>query len=366
MSVKHLARNTPTDFFSPTCSKKFKNRNNNNNPSPFHTTSIVSYAMMPKESVNNQLDLYRSDKKTIAAESLDTLIADLESLLLDSSKAKPKNISPESDFKRKFLEDRIKHRKKIDEIIHESTTTYKDGFQQKLKKLLEKPKVPAVIPLTEEENLIVDKLFKGGQSGIIAEMRTARVTFKDIYKLYPETWLNDEIINFYFELLADRSGKTDNIPAIHCFNTFFYSTLRDSGYQKVRRWTKRVDVFAKDLLFVPINQSYHWILGVMDMKRKVVSVYDSLGGTHNHILDTFLSYLQEEHIDKKKTELDITEWRKEMPTNIPQQGNMSDCGAFTCTFAERLSRQMPFDFSQKDMTTIRRRIALNIAKKAIF
>ncbi|KAI8373965.1 hypothetical protein EDC96DRAFT_437821 [Choanephora cucurbitarum] len=191
------------------------------------------------------------------------------------------------------------------------------------------------------------------------------VSYKDIHRLYPETWLNDEIINFYFELIAERANKIDQLPQIHCFNTFFCSTLRDQGYAKVRRWTKRVDVFKKDLLFVPINQSYHWVLGVMDIKNKKVCVYDSLHGNHDRTLDLFLDYLEKEHLDKKKEPLDTSDWTKETPKDIPRQENMSDCGAFTCTFAERLSRAVPFHFSQKDMTTIRRRMALNIVNKAI-
>lgn len=133
----------------------------------------------------------------------------------------------------------------------------------------------------------------------------------------------------------------------------------------MKRWTKRVDVFSKDILFVPINQSYHWVLGVMDMKNKTVSVYDSLGGNHDHTLSLFLSYLEQEHLDKKKAPFDTSDWKKLTPKDIPRQGNMSDCGAFACTFADRLSQRKPFNFSQQDMETIRRRIALNIFNKTI-
>ncbi|KAI9482911.1 MAG: hypothetical protein EXX96DRAFT_124425 [Benjaminiella poitrasii] len=223
----------------------------------------------------------------------------------------------------------------------------------------------AVQPLTDQENSIVDQLFRKGQSGQVAQIKNAIVEFKDIHRLYPETWLNDEIINFYFELLSERAAKAQGIPSVHCFSTFFFSTLQDQGYAKIRRWTKRVDIFAKDLLFIPINQSYHWVLGVIDMKNKKVLVYDSLGGDHDRMLSVFLDYLKQEHLDKKKTPFDSTGWVMVAPKDIPRQGNMSDCGAFTCTFAERLSRQQPFTFSQDDMVTIRRRIALNIYKKEL-
>jgi Ulp1 family protease len=119
---------------------------------------------------------------------------------------------------------------------------------------------------------------------MVSQFKTAVVEFKDMYKLYPETWLNDEIINFYMVLLMDRAATNSNsniFPAIHCFNTFFCSTLREQGYDKVKRWTKKVDIFAKDLLLIPINQSYHWTLGAIDLKKKQVSIYDSLNGKHH-------------------------------------------------------------------------------------
>ncbi|KAI7862089.1 Senp1 mutant in complex with sumo-1 [Spinellus fusiger] len=197
-------------------------------------------------------------------------------------------------------------------------------------------------------------------------MKTAVVEYKDIYKLHPEVWLNDEIINFYMEMLSDRSKEnTGVLPDIHCFNTFFYSTIRESGYSKVKRWTKRVDIFAKDLVFVPINQSLHWVLAVFDMKRTLVRVYDSLGGGHDYTLKLLLNYLREEHLDKKKKVLDTSDWTLESPKNIPHQKNGSDCGVFTCTFAERLSRNLPFDFTQKDMVLIRRRMVFDISQKHI-
>lgn len=119
------------------------------------------------------------------------------------------------------------------------------------------------------------------------------------------------------------------------------------------------------MIFIPINQSYHWVLGVIDMKNKKVSVYDSLGGNHDYTLSLFLTYIEKEHMDKKKTPYSTADWKEESPKDIPQQGNMSDCGAFTCTFAERLSRSEPFNFSQQDMVPIRRRMVLSILNKAI-
>lgn len=91
------------------------------------------------------------------------------------------------------------------------------------------------------------------------------VSYADIYRLDPEVWLNDEIVNFYFELLSERSAikqdspaEKNKFPTIHCFNTFFCSTLRDHGFAKVKRWTKRVrrtlvSLLWKEYLLIQLN-----------------------------------------------------------------------------------------------------------------
>lgn len=80
--------------------------------------------------------------------------------------------------------------------------------------------------------------------------RTQEVTYSSLSRLQPEQWLDDEIINFYGAMLQDRSEKQmegldedqGSGRKIHYFNSFFYSKLRDQGYEaaKLKRWTKKV------------------------------------------------------------------------------------------------------------------------------
>jgi len=40
-----------------------------------------------------------------------------------------------------------------------------------------------------------------------------------------------------------KSSQDGQYPKIHFFNTFFYETLNKSGYEKVRKWSKKVNSF---------------------------------------------------------------------------------------------------------------------------
>lgn len=70
-----------------------------------------------------------------------------------------------------------------------------------------------------------------------------------------------QVINFYMNMLMDR-GSAEGNSKVHAFNTFFYPKIMGSGYAGVRRWTRRVDVFAVDYVLVPIHLGMHWCLAV--------------------------------------------------------------------------------------------------------
>ena len=51
------------------------------------------------------------------------------------------------------------------------------------------------------------------------------ITRKDIDTLKGLNWLNDEIINFYLQMIVERSKENDNWPNVYAFNTFFYPKI---------------------------------------------------------------------------------------------------------------------------------------------
>ena len=78
-----------------------------------------------------------------------------------------------------------------------------------------------------------------------------------------------QIINFYMELLKER-GTLDNYPKVHAFNTFFYPKITSGGHSAVKRWTRRVDVFAVDYILIPVHLGMHWCLAVSSKNWKFI------------------------------------------------------------------------------------------------
>ncbi|XP_045831118.1 ubiquitin-like-specific protease 1D [Trifolium pratense] len=91
------------------------------------------------------------------------------------------------------------------------------------------------------------------------------LTKTDVELLNPATYINDTIIDFYILYLKNKMQKQKK-PSFHFFNSFFYPKLagdRKSAFRSVRKWTRKVNLFEKDYIFIPVNFKYHWSLIVI-------------------------------------------------------------------------------------------------------
>ncbi|KAK7248263.1 small ubiquitin-like modifier deconjugating peptidase [Aureococcus anophagefferens] len=94
----------------------------------------------------------------------------------------------------------------------------------------------------------------------------------DRLRLQDGEFLNDNLINLY--LKNKMHNQLASVVSVHVFSTFFFTKMLEAeafpgsfdakkAYAKVKRWTKNVDVFDQDLLFVPVNEHLHWSLAVV-------------------------------------------------------------------------------------------------------
>ncbi|XP_028837070.1 sentrin-specific protease 7b isoform X2 [Denticeps clupeoides] len=104
------------------------------------------------------------------------------------------------------------------------------------------------------------------------------VTTEDLECLKRGEFLNDVIIDFYLKFLLQEKASQEMKDRSHIFSSFFYKQLtrKDTSnegaaqgsslyrrHQRVRTWTRHVDLFNKDFIFVPVNQEAHWYLVVI-------------------------------------------------------------------------------------------------------
>ncbi|KAJ8487808.1 hypothetical protein ONZ45_g14193 [Pleurotus djamor] len=224
-----------------------------------------------------------------------------------------------------------------------------------------RPPVPLQLPPADDAkvNEILSK------RGVVSKFERSQVSSDDLARLRPAQWLNDEIINFYGALLTSRSegGGKENVKGgsgakkikAHYFNTFFWPKILE-GYEKSRlaKWTKKAS-----FLFAFGNA--HWTSAAINFRKKRIEAYDSLGSDQTSVMNALRGYVDAEHRNKKKKPFDFTGWENYSPSDTPQQENAFDCGVFTCTILEYISRgEEKFDFGQKHMPYFRRRMILEI------
>ncbi|CAJ0755564.1 11127_t:CDS:10 [Entrophospora sp. SA101] len=215
--------------------------------------------------------------------------------------------------------------------------------------------------LTKDQEALSSRTPQGG----IIDKFNLTVTYHDIHTLKPGTWINDQVINFYGKLIVERSTNNDDLPSVFVYSTQFMTKYLNSGYQGVSKWTKKVDIFSKDLLFVPIHSGAHWSLCLVDFQAFRIDYIDSMyGGGTAKGMDEVKEYLINECQNKKgeNANLDFNSWAENPRLKkVPQQKNSYDCGVFTLAFIEHISRQAPLLFNQSLLPYFRKKIIYEIA-----
>jgi len=129
---------------------------------------------------------------------------------------------------------------------------------------------PEYMSLREEDRERAQELVYYLQpSEVVAEKFGLKISGGALECLRKGQWLNDEVINFYFQLIQERSAFRSSFA----WNTFFWQKLSEDGrgytYKNVQRWStkKKVDIFSYELMLVPINVGKnHWALGSLTFR----------------------------------------------------------------------------------------------------
>ncbi|KAM7375608.1 hypothetical protein PAMA_014625 [Pampus argenteus] len=226
------------------------------------------------------------------------------------------------------------------------------------------------------------------------------VTKEDLSCLNSGEFLNDVIIDFYLKFLFLEGVSGAVAERSHVFSSFFYKQLsrrraaseddapsvpdRHIRHQRVKTWTRHVDIFTKDFLFVPVNQEAHWYLVVVcfpgqekaryeehqsrtgdsersagkpavslrsqqppectqqgwkrdtTLKRPCILIMDSLKlSYHENVCRLLRDYLQVEWEVRRGTpRLFTLDSMRSSNCRVPQQDNSSDCGLYLLQYVE--------------------------------
>lgn len=258
--------------------------------------------------------------------------------------------------------------------------------------------------LEVETDPVLDKLKcfmppEGGRGSI-------KLSLRDYLQLRPMEFLNDSCIDYFMKSIEIR--LKEEIPKAwercYFFNSFFYKKLTDNQsdfiseetkalagmplgemdevslqalrcYDLTKNWTKHVDLFEKDYLFIPICEHLHWSLLIVchpgcgiikDMPQhkqdpNVVGTFmihlDSLRSHKSFEMGKLVKmYLQNEWKAKLRQggNSAAKRWQAAHPgetrdflkmnvrrPHVPRQDNHFDCGLFLCVYVEQFLAYLP-------------------------
>ncbi|EFJ53251.1 hypothetical protein VOLCADRAFT_86350 [Volvox carteri f. nagariensis] len=232
---------------------------------------------------------------------------------------------------------------------------------------------------------------------------SVQVFAEDLARLDSGEFLNDTCIDFYLKYI-EAHLQTEIRRRYHFFNSFFLKKLQEKpakgvklskaerlklDHERVKKWTKHVDLFSKDFIFVPIHGTLHWSLVLICHPGNVVQQadhlrppeggpegsrdegggagtplllhLDSLDGNHapKAIFEALRSYLEHEWRRNMEDETqdsvprrwkarflaagrDVPEVRFTLQTlpglsmaaRLPKQDNHTDCGLFLLSYVD--------------------------------
>ncbi|KAM1862428.1 hypothetical protein ACFX14_002897 [Malus domestica] len=207
------------------------------------------------------------------------------------------------------------------------------------------------------------------------------ISKRDLELLQPEKFINDTVVDFYIQYLKSKIQPEEK-HRFHFFNSFFFRKLADldkdqssacegkAAFQGVHKWTRKVNVFEKDYIFIPVNYSLHWSLIVICHPGEVINIkdekieslskvpcilhMDSIKGSHRGLEKLVQRYLCEEwkerHGDTSEDDYSKFLHLRFVALKLPQQENSYDCGLFLLHYVECFLEEAPVNFSPLEIT----------------
>ncbi|OBS81843.1 hypothetical protein A6R68_24167, partial [Neotoma lepida] len=114
-----------------------------------------------------------------------------------------------------------------------------------------------------------------------------------------------------------RNGATKRYAGTEAVET----KLKNGGYSSVKRWTNTINIFTKDQVLVPVHLDIHWSIVVIDVPKKTIIYWDSMGQKRPDILGMIFQYLQDESKARRNKYLNPSDWSQYSMTaeEIPRQ-----------------------------------------------
>ena len=194
--------------------------------------------------------------------------------------------------------------------------------------------------------------------------KIVNLTRRDINTVSEGRWLNDEVINYFMNILRCEY----HLGNIEYFQTHWYQKLINEGFDGVKSWHDTT-IFDKDIIVIPINKTdCHWSLLLVMNPGKIGDVCNLSGNRRmntndNQVIPAIIGldststgisavaarrvrgYLNKMYALKQKRGLKFWFDKNSIPLvqrRVPWQNDSYNCGMYVIMFMHLIHKQMRF------------------------
>jgi len=236
------------------------------------------------------------------------------------------------------------------------------------------PVGPVMIPHTQlipttvvdaERREIIDRMRLNNSEKVLVEIGGAPITERIFHCLRDKTWLNDEVINAYGQLMSRElqrriGGKKVLILNIAFMNALFnYKSFDFANYnhKNVERWFfnnkgNNIDIFRYEAIYVPTHIPGHWLALEINMVLKIIGYVNSYGDDpyKEEFLKAIFQFIKDQYqfrVKRKMTKVQQDEWTVVDIDSPQQHPNKTDCGVFVLLNIQLRAQNQQLDYGDQ-------------------
>lgn len=172
--------------------------------------------------------------------------------------------------------------------------------------------------------------------------RYIELSHNDYADILRGRWLNDKHMDVLLYWVMQNTLKTSKSADVHVFGTQLYTAIADwckaateGSTFRLELATKRVNIFEKKHIIMPICEGHHWMLAVVSWPKIIIT--DSLKPRNIQPLFQNLKNFLQYEATKRVCASPSLELRY---VDCTQQKNLTDCGIYTLRFGEKIAQQI--------------------------
>ena len=159
------------------------------------------------------------------------------------------------------------------------------------------------------------------------------------HKISSDNWLSDEHVYKFARKEQSRLNK------------FQHLLMSSPIYLNTHHWPGFIDSYVatetlKILVIILVNGN-HWVLGSINLEKKVIAIFDSMGNTEHTQSFRKLYMIANLAFRKLESECNLEEFSFYLAHDYPRQENGNDCGVFVCRCIQKIFTRDPKMFTIK-------------------